>query len=67
MNVTVEADPDGDGSYERRSDVLSVSDGASSVPVTGLSGQSRRYRLVVEPATDDRRATPTLTGLELVG
>lgn len=57
---------DGDGSFEERSATVTF-DGSGSYDVTGLSTESRRYRLRVELRTDDPVVTPTVGRLELRG
>ena len=66
VNVTVLSDPDGDGTFEESSDSITL-DGSADYDVTGLSGDSQRYRLVVSMNTTDPTVTPTVSRLELAG
>lgn len=62
--VTVESDPDSDGSFEESSDQIRL-DGSASYDVTGLTTPSSRYRLRVDLSSTDPTAGPVLDGLAL--
>lgn len=63
VEIRVEADTDGDGSFDATSDPVTL-DGSGSHDVTGLSGSAERVRLRVAFAASGD-ATPTLEGIDL--
>lgn len=65
MTVTVESDPDSDGTYEEESDPISVSSDVSQYDVSGLTQNSGRYRLHVVGTTTDIAKGPTLEEVRL--
>jgi hypothetical protein len=64
INLTVLSDPDGDGTFEEQSSTVEL-DGSGSYDVTGLSADSRRYRVRIDLETSDITTTPTVDGFSL--
>ncbi|MBX0287414.1 PKD domain-containing protein [Halomicroarcula sp. F28] len=66
IDVTVLSDPDSDGTFEERSNTITL-DGSDSYDVTDLTNDSRRYRLEIELSTTTPTATPTVDRFALSG
>jgi hypothetical protein len=64
VNVTVLSDPDGDGTFDKRSSTIQL-DGSDSYDVSGLSADSSRYRIEIELSTGDITTTPAVSGFSL--
>ncbi|MFC6955250.1 PKD domain-containing protein [Halorubellus litoreus] len=68
VTVSVESDPDGDGTFEESSDPITITDGVANYPLPGtgdLSTQSDTYRVRVELSSDDPTVTPCFSGTAL--
>jgi FlaG/FlaF family flagellin (archaellin) len=64
ITVTVESDPDGDGTFEESSDSIDLSGSTGTVDVTGLTTDSDTFRLRIELGTSTG-TLPTFGGAEL--
>lgn len=64
VNVTVESDPDADGTYEESSATISL-DGSDTYEVAGLSTESERFRLVLEFESPAVTASPSFDSVTL--
>ncbi|WP_440990444.1 LamG-like jellyroll fold domain-containing protein [Haloarchaeobius baliensis] len=64
ITVTVESDPDGDGTFEESSAPIALSGATGSVDVTGLGTDSDTFRLRIELGTTTG-TLPTFGGAEL--
>lgn len=62
--VVVESDPQDDGTSEGSSDATAF-DGSETYAVTGLSVQSARYRLRIEPSSGGPTAGPTVSAITI--
>ncbi|WP_439027990.1 LamG domain-containing protein [Haloarchaeobius sp. DT45] len=65
VTITVEADPDGDGTFEQSSDEVAISSGTGGVAVTGITADSDTFRLRVDLNTTIPGTTPEFGGAEL--
>jgi PKD repeat protein len=66
VNVTVLSDYNGNGTFDERADTITL-DGSDSYDVTGLTNESRRFRLDIALNSTSPTATPTADRLELAG
>ncbi|MFC4405174.1 LamG-like jellyroll fold domain-containing protein [Haloarchaeobius iranensis] len=64
ITVTVESDPDGDGTFEESSDAIDLTGVTDTVDVTGLSTDSDTFRLRIELGTSTG-TLPRFGGAEL--
>jgi FlaG/FlaF family flagellin (archaellin) len=64
ITVTVESDPDGDGTFEESSAAIDLTGATGTVDVTGLSTDSDTFRLRIELGTSTG-TLPTFGGAEL--
>lgn len=64
IQITVESDPNGDGTFEETSDTIAL-DGSSRYDVTGLSSSSKTYRLRIDLSTTSATASPVVDSVSL--
>jgi len=64
ITVTVESDPDGDGTFDKSSDAIDVTGATGTVDVTNLSTDSDTFRLRIELGTSTG-TLPRFGGAEL--
>ncbi|WP_424018193.1 malectin domain-containing carbohydrate-binding protein [Halorientalis pallida] len=65
IDVTVESDPDGDGTFEETSDAITLDGSGGPYDVTGLSSPSGTFRLVVQSTTSSPTESPSLDRADL--
>lgn len=65
IEAIVHSDTDGDGEVDEISDTISLTGSGGPYPISGLSQDSRQFRLEIRLSTTDRTVSPLFRGAEV--